>query len=235
MIRSLLILSLLAGVVSAAQAANAPAPKLSKLERTARHLFQLADADKNATLSPAEQARADLRAEKAIRQLVHDNTIGGQNRLPNVVEPHLADPGAMTALEFTQHFQAMAANKDAALRAWRIAKHQVPVAQPFVDGALLVMANHDRGRDTFEDEKYPHNRHRHPTHAFFQPSEFEHNPPSGFAAPAHWSTPATGHESGWQHEAAHSHEFSRGDSHGHGGDSHGHGGESHGHGGHHGK
>jgi hypothetical protein len=208
MIRSLLILSLLAGVVSAVQAANSPAPKLSKLERTARHLFQLADADKNATLSPAEQARADLRAEKAIRQLVHDNAIGGQNRLPNVVEPQLADPGAMTGLEFTQHFQAMAANRDAALRASRIAKHQVPVAPPFVDGALPVMANYDRGSDNFDDDTYQHNRHRQPTQR---------------------------HDSGWKHEAAHSHEFSRGDSHGHGGESHGHGEDSHGHGGHHGK
>jgi len=153
MIRTLLTLSLLAGVVSAVQAANAPAPKLSKLERTARHLFQLADADRNGSLNPAEQAHADLRAEKAIRQLVHDNTIGGQKRLPNVAEPQLANPAAMTALEFTQHFQAMVASNDAALRAWRIAKHQVPVTQPVIDGAALVMADYDPGSDKSRDAK----------------------------------------------------------------------------------
>lgn len=78
MIRIRLMLCVLAGFLSlghVAKAANAPGPNLAKLERTAQHVFQLADADKNGSLNPTEQAQADLRAEKAIRQLVHDNVV----------------------------------------------------------------------------------------------------------------------------------------------------------------
>jgi hypothetical protein len=98
-----------------ARAANAPGPKSSKLERTALHVVQLADADKSGALNPTEQAQADLRAEKAIRQLVHDNVIGGLNRLAAVAEPQRADAEAMTGPEFTQHFAVLAARTDTAL------------------------------------------------------------------------------------------------------------------------
>jgi hypothetical protein len=88
-----------------------------RLQYEAEHIFQIADRDKNGTLDPAEQAFGDRWAEECLRKLVHEYFIGGRIPLPGIAEPQLADPSAMTWPEFRQHFQALAAAKDAAQRA----------------------------------------------------------------------------------------------------------------------
>jgi hypothetical protein len=231
MLRPLLTLCFLAGMGGLARAANvAPAagPHAGRLQHTAEHIFQLADADKNGTLNPAEQAAGDLRAEKALRQLVHDNIIGGPIQLRAVAEPQLADPSAMTRPEFTQHFQALAAGKDAAVRAARIGWHQAPVSQPAAAATPVFFAGGGgrRERDKYDDDRLRDERNARdrryrqddryyaPQQNYFQPNPFQPGAPPVFNTPApdrgrqsgsdHAS--GSGHESGSKHEPVTKHE-----------------------------
>jgi hypothetical protein len=216
----------------AADPAKAPAPRHPKLERIAQHVFQLADGDTNGSLDPAEQAQADLRAQKAIRQLVHDNTIGGRDRLPSVAEPQLADPAAMTGPEFVRHFEALAASKDTDMRSSRIAKHQALQVQPSLGQPPVVPAVRDRDRDWDRDRDRDDDRYRDrrshrdysPPQTAFPPQPSTPSPQPRISPPVHRDTPAPRHhESGGKHEPAQRHE------------SHPRGEPPHGHGGHHGK
>jgi hypothetical protein len=229
MIRILLTLCLLAGMGRLAWAANvvhAPGPNSGRLQRSAEHIFQLADRDKNGTLNPAEQADGDLRAERALRQLVHDNSIGGQFPLPGVAEPQLADPSAMTGPEFTEHFRALAADKDAALRASRVARHQAPVLQPVIFPTPIVVSGGGGGRERDKDddgrardERSARNRRYRqddrydaPPQRYFQPNQSQAALPPVFSAPApsgkpdHTRSSGTDHGSGPRHETGPKHE-----------------------------
>ena len=228
MLRILLTLCLLAGTTSLARAANVVhprSPNSGRLQRTAEHIFQLADRDKNGTLNPAEQADGDLRAERALRQLVHENIIGGQIPLPVVAEPQLADPSAMTGPEFRLHFQALAADKDAALRASRVGWYQAPAFQPVIYPTPIVVSggggarerdnDDDRARDerSARDRRYRQDdRSYAPQQSYFQPNQFQSAPPPVFGAPApsgkpdHARSSGTDHGSGSRHEAGSKHE-----------------------------
>jgi hypothetical protein len=202
MSRALLTLCLLAGLSGLAQAANvvhAPGPNSGRLRRTAEHIFQLADRDKNGALDLAEQAEGDQRAERALRQLVHDNVIGGPIALPGVVEPQLADPSAMTGPEFTQHFQALAAARDAAVRASRVGGYQSPVLQAATGPTPIFVAGGGGGRerDKYDDDRLrderiardrryrQDDRYYTPQQNYFQPNSFQPAPAPVFSAPVH--------------------------------------------------
>jgi len=224
MIRILLTLCLLAVMSSPTRAANvvhAPGPNSGRLLRAAEHIFQLADGDKNGRLNPAEQAKGDLRAEKALRQLVHDNIIGGRIPLPVVAEPQLADPAAMTGTEFTQHFQALAAREDAALRASRVAKHQTPVCQPAICPAPVVVTVRGRERDKYGDDRLRDERcardwhcrqedgYYTPPQRYFQPNQVQSAPPTVFGGPASSGMPDPARSSGIDRGSGSKHEPTR--------------------------
>ena len=196
MLRILLTLCLLAVMSSPARAANAvhaAGPNSGRLQRAAEHIFQLADGDKSGRLNPAEQAEGDVRAERALQQLVRDNIIGGRIALPVVAEPQLADPSAMTGPEFTQHFQALAAGKDAALRVSRVARHQAPPLQPVIapTPVIVTVGGGRRHRRWPQDDGY----YAFPQ-TYFQPNQVQSAPPTAFSGPAPSGMPDHARSSG---------------------------------------
>jgi hypothetical protein len=210
----------MSGLVRAANVVHAPGPHSGRLQRTAEHIFQLADRDKNGTLGPAEQADGDLRAEKALRLLVHDNIIGGPNPLPGVAEPQPADPSAMTRPEFTQHFQALAAGRDATLRAARLGCYQAPVFQPVTGPTPIFVAGGGGGRerDKYDDDRVRDDRsarerrYRQDDRDYarqqiiFQPNHFQPATPPVFSGPAHPGIPNSGDHKGSDHGSGSRHE-----------------------------
>ncbi len=199
MIRNLLILGVLvtaSGVSRTGHTVHAGDPKLSKLERTAQHIFEQSDADKNATLSLAERALADQRSAKAVRQFVHDLTIGGRNVLPPVAEPQLADLQAMTNAEFVQHFESLAAKADADLRAQRIAKNQpLPASSQFSRPPVVSNFVKDWGRGYGYDDRDVGKQLGPNQNRFLMPHQMQNVPqqpafnPGSQSAPAHNSQP----------------------------------------------
>jgi len=243
MVRISLTICLLAGSMNlglAARAANAPGAKSPKLERIGDHIFQLADVDKSGALNATEQVQADMRAEKAIRQLIHDNTIGGPNRLVAVAEPQLGNADAMTRQEFAQHFAALAARKDTELRACRIAKNQTCTVQPSAYQNPVFVTIHEPVRDRFHDDHrsrdrrdYFNDRSYSSPKPVWQPQP---QPQPIASPPGHRDTPAPAHHEagGGRHDAGGGHHDSGGKlepPHGHDSPK----GGSHGPGGHHGK
>src|SRR5262245_10443189 len=232
MFRMPLTVVLLAGLIRTVRAANVvhAGPNSARLQRTAEHVFQFVDSDKSGTLSPAEQARGEWRAEKALQQLVHDNVIGGQIPLPCVAEPQVADPAAMTRPEFTQPFRVLAAKKDASLRASRVARHRAPASQPVNLPAPVVVTIRGREGDKYDDDRLRDERiardwryrqdirYFTPPQGYFQPNQFQSAPPTVVGAPAHSGKPdgarpsssdygsGSSHESGSMHEPVTKHE-----------------------------
>ncbi len=142
MIRCILGLGIvvsMAAVAGAVDPGDAPVHKPpSKLEGRAQHVFAQADADNSHALDPAEQAQSDLLAEQEIHKLIADHTIGGRKILPPAIEPKLADRDAVTVAEFSQHFQSLAAKKDATLRTFKIANRRQKRSVPQIDSTGIA-------------------------------------------------------------------------------------------------